>query len=382
MNPLDAYEDILASLHQAALDDACWPAASALIDDACGIRGNALVVGKGSSPANGDILFASFCYEGVRHPDRERWYFDHFFPIDERVPRIARAPDSRLIPITELYTREELKSSPAYNEALPRGGYQNGLNVRLDARDGSSIVWTLAGPATSGAWESARLRLVERLLPHIRQFVLVRQALAAADALGASLSALLDNSRIGVLHLDRRGRLLAANAPALDILRRGRGLSDEGGTLHAWLPADSERLQKLLGRALPGPWGEPGSGGSMTIRRPSDPTPLGLHISPVGDARADYGGCRVAALVLVVDPAFPPHIDPVRVAEMFGLTPSEGRVAALLAEGRSVSEIVAATGYRPGYVRQLLKRVYKKEDVSGQVALVPRILAMDALPRR
>ena len=36
MNPLDAFDRILASLHQAALDDAHWPATAALIDEACG----------------------------------------------------------------------------------------------------------------------------------------------------------------------------------------------------------------------------------------------------------------------------------------------------------------------------------------------------------
>ena len=120
----------------------------------------------------------------------------------------------------------------------------------------------------------------------------------------------------------------------------------------------------------------------MTLRRLSDPAPLGLHISPVGDPQADFGGRRVAALVLVVDPMSRPRIDPARVAQALGLTPAEGRVVALLAEGRSVREIAAATGRQPGYVRKLLKRVYKKQGISGQVALVPRILAVDTLPRR
>lgn len=61
----------------------------------------------------------------------------------------------------------------------------------------------------------------------------MRQALAAAGASDAGLAGLLDNSRIGVVHLDRSGRLLAANAPALAILRRGDGLSDRDGALHA-----------------------------------------------------------------------------------------------------------------------------------------------------
>ena len=103
---------------------------------------------------------------------------------------------------------------------------------------------------------------------------------------------------------------------------------------------------------------------------------------PVGNAQADFGGQRVAALVLVVDPASRPRIDPAWLAAALDLTPAEGRAAALLAEGRSVREIAASTAHQESYVRALLKQVYKKQGVPGQVALVQRVLAVDALPRR
>ena len=109
---------------------------------------------------------------------------------------------------------------------------------------------------------------------------------------------------------------------------------------------------------------------------------LGLHVSPVGDAAADFGGRRVAALVLVVDPARRPRIDARRVAATLGLTPSEGRMAALLAEGLKVSEIAAATEWSEDYVRWLTKQAYRKLGASGQVELVRQVLAVDALPRR
>lgn len=108
---------------------------------------------------------------------------------------------------------------------------------------------------------------------------------------------------------------------------------------------------------------------------------LRLHVSPVEVAQADFGARRVAALVLVVDPTNRSRIDPGPVAVTLGLTPSESRVAALLAEGRSVRDVAAQTGYREGYVRWLLKQAYKKNDLSGQVALVRLVLAADSLPR-
>ena len=188
--------------------------------------------------------------------------------------------------------------------------------------------------------------------------------------------------RVGVVQLDRAGHVLEANAPALEILRRGDGLIDRDGVLDAWLPADRSRLRRLLARALPDVCGEAPSGGSMSVQRSSGRSRLGVHVSPVGDGKRDFGGQRVAVLVLVVDPTSESRVDPTRVATLLGLTPSESRVSALLAEGLSVREIAAATDLRESYVRWLFQQVYKKLGVSGQVALVRQVLAADALPWR
>ena len=120
----------------------------------------------------------------------------------------------------------------------------------------------------------------------------------------------------------------------------------------------------------------------MTVQRPSGRTRLALHVSPVGDGAGDFGGRRVAALVLVVDPAHRPRTDAARVAMALGLTPSEGRMAALLAEGMKAGEIAEAAGWSENYVRWLIQQVYRKREVSGQVELVRQVLAVDALPRR
>ena len=381
MNPLDSFDRILAALHEAALDDAHWPAASALIDEACGTVGNMLTVGEGS----GDdvrVYFARILSRGESRQDWAREYFEVYHAVDEGLPRLRERPAGQLVHFPDLYTGKELRTSLAYNETHRPNGGEKGLITRLDGPDGLRIVWNLGNPVGSDGWQPAQLQLIESLLPHIRQFVRVRQALVAANALSAGLAGLLDNGRIGVLQLDRGGRVLAANGPALDILRRGEGLCDRDGALHAALPADDGRLQRLLKRALPGVGNEPPAGGSIAIRRPLVQSRLELHVHPVDAPQADFGGRRVAALALVVDPASPLRIDAVRVSVLLGLTRQEGRVSALLAEGRPVREIAAATGYKESYVRWLLKQVYKKQGLSGQIALVQRVLAAYALPRR
>ena len=126
--------------------------------------------------------------------------------------------------INDLYTAEELKTSPTYNEILLRAGMQDGLNVRLPGLDGSHIGWGLNDPVDSEGWGASRITRVQRLLPHIQQFVRVRQALVRAEARSSTVTALLDNPRIGVLELDRRGRILEGNDRARSLLRHGDGL--------------------------------------------------------------------------------------------------------------------------------------------------------------
>ena len=183
MSERNAFERTLASLYEAMLDDTRWPATSALIDEACGIVGNALMVGEGP-PDDIRALFVGLYYRGQRRTDLEREYLDVYHPINEAIPRQLQLPASHLVPIKDLYTAEELKTSPTFNEALLRAKYQNGLNVLLDGPGGSRMTWSLADPVASDGWGSSQLAMVTRLMPHIRQFIRVRQALVPGRRAG------------------------------------------------------------------------------------------------------------------------------------------------------------------------------------------------------
>ena len=143
---------------------------------------------------------------------------------------------------------------------------------------------------------SLRLRTQIR---NLRAIVVLRLILtatvraAAVGGLSAGLVGLLANDRVGVVQLDRRARVLAANGPVLEIPRRGDGPTDRDGTLDAWLPADRRCLQRLPGRALPDLRATARSGGLVTVQRSSARWRLTLHVSPVSPGAADFSGRRV-----------------------------------------------------------------------------------------
>ena len=374
MTRQDVYERIMASLYDAMLDDTHWPATSALIDEACGLTGNALLVAEGP-PDDIRVLFVGLYYRGQRRLDLEREYLDVYHPINEAIPRQLQLPVGQLVPIPDLYTAEELKTSPTYNEALPRYKYQHGLNVLLDGPGGSRMTWSLADPVASDGWGSSEIAMVRRLMPHIRQFIRVRQALGRAEAGDTTVTALLDNPRIGVLHLDRRGQIIEVNDRARSILRLGDGLSDRDGVLGARNPDDQLRLEGLVAAALP-VGGAIAVSGSMLLGRSSGSPPFVVHVKPAVVPQPDYGARHVAALVLIVEPGSQHRIDPGLVARTLGLTPMESRVAAWLAEGRSVDEMAGAMGNTKHAVYWHLQRIYRKLSISRQTELVRLVLSL------
>ena len=345
MDEQDAFRRIMAALYGAMLDDAGWPATSGLIDEACGLTGNDLLVGEGPEDDVRVLFVGAYC-RGQRREDQERDYLENYHPTDERVPRFRQLPDSRLVHVRDLLTAEELKTSPTYNEMLLRDGGQNSMYVRLDGPDGSSIAWGLRDPVDSDGWGASRIRMVTRLLPHIRQFVSVRQALVRAEARHTTVTALLDNHRIGVVHLDRRGRIMEANDRARDILRRGDGLSDRAGALRARVSADRVRLEQLLGDALPAS-GTVAVCGSMLLRRSPVLPPFVVYVKPVDVAQPDYGARHVAALVL----RRPPERGCRAGAPSSGRSGRGGEDPAVDADGESGSGVVGGRQERAGHGR-------------------------------
>ena len=223
MSEHDAFDRVLAAVHVATLDETRWPATSALIDEACGLTGNGLMVAEGP-PNDVRALFVGLYYRGQRRDDLEREYLTTYHPLDERVARFRQLPARHLVHITDLYTAEELKTSRTYNELLrsgrdagqperpaPRAGrlpHRLGPE-RSRRRGGLGVVADHDGPAAAAPYPAVRPRPAG--------------AESGAGALGGSLADLLATTGLGIIQVDGRGRIAAANDRALALLRYRRG---------------------------------------------------------------------------------------------------------------------------------------------------------------
>ena len=327
------------------LDDARWPQASALIEEACGARGNFLTFEDGFPSDDTQFFFAKTYLRGEdRAPMAGRVPSD-LLRRGRKPPAMEAAPGQQNRSICQSVQRRGAQDV----DRLQRGGAAFRVRERPE-----TCAWTVpaarassggvGNPIDSSGWATSRLDMVARVLPHLRQYVRVRSALVDGGRTRRvghraphqhphrgrpARSARADRG-------DQRQRAGAAS-PKRRAVRRGRrvarplGRTTTKGSRRCW-PGRCRTVSKQ------------GVSGSMLLRRQSPLPRLALHVKPVSSRDAAHRSRRVAALVLIVDPVSRASIEPDLVEAMLGLTPTETEIAVMLAQGRTLQQIAAATG--------------------------------------
>ncbi len=195
--------------------------------------------------------------------------------------------------------------------------------------------------------------------------------------LAGVVGTLVDQDLVGLICLDREGAVVEVNARGRDVLLADGGLRERNGRLAAHRFRDAEAFEELLTAALSGTDDRPRALVAVLGGWP-DQRPLTAWVNPV--ERSPGSDPRLAALVVIVDPWQVSPVNPEQVARSLGLTPAESRVAASLAEGKTVAEIARATNRKPESVRQLVKQALSKTWCSRQAELVRVVLSTSRLP--
>lgn len=358
-------------LREAELDESKWPGASASIDDLCGLEGNDLLLGRFTPQRGIDIRLRWLFLRGEPRPELQREYAEDYAAIDERPAAGVREPSGKLVHTNSLLTDAVRRKSATYNEYLIPNAGENCLNVRASVGGNFQLAWSLVGPGggTPGDWTDGQADAIRLLLPHVRQFVRVRHALAEARAEGMATAALLDTRRIGLLLLDSEGLVVEANDRALALLAGRDGLMLRHGRLSGVPPAAVDRLAGLLAAAC-----RMGRSGSLPIVRRSL-APLVLHVTPMPTTGTAGVTGRAVARVVLAEPFAASAVNAKRVAEGLGLTANQGAVAAALAEGGTVASIAAASHRSESAVRWHIREALQRLRLSRQVDLVRVVLS-------
>ena len=345
------------NLGDAVVDPTLWPQ---IMDDICAAAG-----------ATGAALLQT----DIRTPDIPRtasvddcfkYYFATGWPTrdtraERSVPLMMRGQP--VVTDQDIVTPEEMRRLDFYNEcALPFGlPWFAGIGLRA-----GPALWAMVIQRTArqGPFEPHEVRALACLAPRLTETATLSKAVGQAALCGISNALQLVGQP--ALALDRLGCVLDANAAAQqifddEIFVRNRRLTVRDQHASAALDALADQLRTTSDTA-------PLPATPIVVRRVAR-QPLVIRVLPVaGPARTPFLGARV--LLVISDLHDRPQPQASVLAETFGLTPAESRLASLLAMGISIEHAADRLGLSQATVRNQLKSVFAKTATHRQSELV------------
>lgn len=287
-----------------------------------------------------------------------------------RGERIVAARHASFVTEADLFAPDEGESQATYSERMrPRGfGWWAATTITLP--NGDTLLFDIERSLERGPLEAETLEALDVLRPHLVRAATLSSRLGGERARGAVevLAALGMPAAV----LRRSGKLLVANDPFTALMpkvaREGRErlmLADPAADTHLLrLLAGVERLGGLDGST-----DDPG----IAIPARGETPARVLHLVEMSHpAQEVFIGANWVLIATAVLPRATPAAE--LLMGLFDLTPSEARVARLVADGRTVEQIAASLGLSRETVRTHLKGALAKVGVNRQVELV-RLLA-------
>lgn len=221
---------------------------------------------------------------------------------------------------------------------------------------------------SQGAPESWHHDAHECIVPHLVNYIRAGRLLSGGKLNNELL-------RVEALHSDRPFALLSRSAKIVECsvgfeaVMRSKGLID---TRNRELVASNPRHRISLERFLRAGLGDDRlTKPPMPVRlsSPSAPRGIVLRAVPLALSNDIFATFMPRALITVSDLDRSTRVDAKELAALYDLTPRESHVATLIAEGQSVSQCAAALGVGEHTIRQHLKAVFGKIDISRQSEL-------------
>lgn len=254
-------------------------------------------------------------------------------------------------------------ATPFYQKVLAPAGIAPGPGYSLTlGRSPARVTAALLVLSRDASWtpRPEDRALLELLAPYVIRAVRVGLDLNERRSGIEALLEIFDALVLGVMLLDEKGEVSFLNETAGRLLGVRAGLR-QGGLGGA---ADHARRTEAANALLRSEAG--------AAERPFHVVSSPLRTSVAGNDR----DARFATAVFVGDPGLGARGTEEALRALYGLTPSEERLALRLASGEKLDEAAEHLGIRPSTARSVLRSVFGKTETHRQSELVRLVLAL------
>lgn len=203
------------------------------------------------------------------------------------------------------------------------------------------------------------------------------QAVEAAQALADAALGALDRIAVGIALVDGGGTVLWSNRHLHDIATEDDGLTITAGRLRVHGAAQTRALDQLIAQVLDEQGAADGSTTAvLTVDRRRQQQPYLIAAFPLRGQDDGRHRRPAAAAVFVADPERRVSLPARDLERLFGLTPAESQVAALLAAGDRLDAAAEKLGVTTGTARTHLKHIFDKTRTGRQSELARLLTAL------
>jgi len=276
---------------------------------------------------------------------------------------------------------EELFKMEYYSDFLRHLDVFHSLIGLIFHRESASSHIDVFRPRSAESFDDQDLDLLKTLMPHLRRALSLHQRISTLEGHQKASEDAIDRLPMGVIVQNSGGKIISMNWAARAILGQKDGLSVNGHGLKAFAKQEDQKLQAMIAEACQTSLGTGlGSGGAMSSSRPSLRRPYALLVSPLSLDYSLFGmrEGKVAVFIADLDAQTEPLDEVLR--SVFGLTRAESKVAALLAQGKSLGQACEELFVSCETGRTHLKRIFSKTETSRQGELIRLILKCPAPP--
>lgn len=273
----------------------------------------------------------------------------------------------------EHFSARDMSRSAIYADWLASHGLKHTMALMLCIDGPVHDCVALMRHADQQPFGHAERCLALRLMPDLVRTTRLRSRMSAMATTAALGLAALNALPQGVVVLDAWQCIHHANPAAERLLAQRGPMGVHQGRLRCNEGATQARWQALVAAAC-GQAGAPRAAGALRLA--TDAGSLMAMVLPLQPCHAAAVRQRPMALAVLADPHAPLALDHRLVGSALGLSPTEARLALLLASGQSVKDFAACEGVSWHTARTHARNLMGKTGCRRQVELVQLVQAL------
>lgn len=362
---------LIGDIYEAATDPERLPAVGSAVRRIMGVESGIMFICEESSGRMLRLVSASQNFDAAARRDYSAYYH-------ERNPWFTRAV-ARGAPYValgeELIDRREFERTEFCNDWCPRVGIFHMIGGMYRIRTGVVVGSGIHRSHRQGAFSEWERKLYALVMSHLSRALQVAYRLDLMSREKSLSLEILHGLGVGAMLLDRHCRLLFDNAIAARLVRHSRWFSTSRGAVYSVDPRSNSLFQKKVREAAVEQCDfAPAPGGIVRICDPIEGQ-LPLLIAPFHCQATALGAVGRAAIVLFADPNRRVGASAERISSAFGLSATEGRVAAALLHGKTLVQYAGEVGVSVNTAKSQLASIFEKTGCSRQSTLVAAALS-------